>query len=58
MLLNQWYDITIEVEGDTFTAFIDGEQVLQASDPAIQQGSIGFLAPPEANVQIADIRLD
>jgi hypothetical protein len=58
LVLNQWYDITIEVENDTFTAFIDGDQVLQTSDNIIKQGAIGFKAPPDAKVQIADIRLE
>lgn len=56
--LNQWYDIAIDVDGDTFTIFIDDEQMLQANDLVLQQGAIGFLAPPDSTIQITDISLD
>ncbi len=56
--LNQEYDIMIEVNGDTFTAFIDGEQVLQSSDDTLENGSISFLASPDTTVQLTDIRLE
>jgi hypothetical protein len=56
--LNRWYDIVIDIEGDTFTVFIDGEQILQSSDLLFTQGTFGFLSPPDARVQIADIYLD
>lgn len=56
--LNQWYDIVIDIEGDTFTAFINGEQILQTTDTSLTNGSIGFLSPPESRVQIADIHLE
>jgi hypothetical protein len=41
-----WYNqprlIKIQVKGDTFTTFVDGQQVLQASDPDYQAGQIGL----------------
>ncbi len=56
--LNQWYDITIDVVGDTFVAYIDGEEVLQANEQQLERGSIGFLAPPDAKVQITNIQIE
>jgi len=39
---NQEYDIKIVVDGNTFTAFIDDEQVLQAVDDTYSEGGVGF----------------
>jgi Flp pilus assembly pilin Flp len=39
---NVWRTITVRVEGDTFTALLDGAQVLQASDPDFQNGQVGL----------------
>ncbi|MEA2008252.1 MAG: hypothetical protein U9O54_03955 [Chloroflexota bacterium] len=42
----KWYNspktIRIVIEGDTFTAFIDGEQVLTASDSTFSEGGVGI----------------
>jgi Flp pilus assembly pilin Flp len=41
-----WYDVdrqvSVEVEGDTFTAFVDGEQVVQATDSQFATGRVGL----------------
>ncbi len=41
-----WYNVNrqvrLEVKGDTFTAFIDGQQVLQTRDNTYTSGGIGF----------------
>jgi len=34
--------VQIEVKGDTFTAYVDGEQVLQASDSTYTSGGVGL----------------
>jgi len=39
---NVWRDIQINVEGDTFTAYIDGQPVLQASDDSYPVGRVGL----------------
>lgn len=39
---NQVRNITIQVEGNTFTAFIDGNQVLQGTHSEFTQGQIGL----------------
>lgn len=39
---NIWRDIQINVQGDTFTAYIDGQPVLQASDSSYPAGRVGL----------------
>ena len=39
---NQTRTISIQVKGDTFTAFIDGQQVLQGTHPDYTHGQIGL----------------
>lgn len=34
--------VVIDVEGDTFTAYVDGEEVISASDDTYQEGGIGL----------------
>ena len=41
-----WYDVTrqvsVRVEGDTFIAYVDGEEVVRATDSDFTQGRIGL----------------
>jgi len=39
---NVWRDIQINVEGDTFTAYIDGQPMLQANDAKYATGRVGL----------------
>jgi fructan beta-fructosidase len=39
---NQDYTIEIRVQGNAFTAYVDGEQVLQATDETYSSGGVGF----------------
>jgi len=39
---NEEYTIQIRVQGNSFTAFVNGEQVLQASDDTYSSGGIGL----------------
>lgn len=39
---NVWRDIQVNVEGDTFTAYVDGEPVLQGSDDSYTTGRVGL----------------
>lgn len=36
------YDLSVQVSGDTFTAFLDGEAVLTAQDDTYSEGTVGF----------------
>ena len=40
-----WYsaprDLLIEISGDTFTAFVDGKEVLSVTDDSYQEGGVG-----------------
>ena len=39
---NAEHQVEIKVEGDTFTAYIDGKEVLQASDDTYKNGMVGL----------------
>ncbi len=36
------HDIQVVVQGNTFTAYVDGQQVVKTTDPTYRQGSIGL----------------
>jgi pectate lyase len=42
----EWYDVdrqvSVEVQGDTFTAFLDGEEVVQGTDSQFATGRVGL----------------
>ncbi|MCK5849093.1 MAG: DUF1080 domain-containing protein [Caldisericia bacterium] len=39
---NSVHNVTLHVEGDTYTAYIDGEVVVSGSDETYQTGEVGF----------------
>jgi len=45
---NQANDFQIEVKGDTFTAFRNGEEILQATDSAFEEGKVGLRNKPSS----------
>jgi len=55
-----WYGIDrqvrVEVRGDTFTAFIDGQLVVQARDTTFTQGGIGLRSWDATSVCFDDLR--
>ena len=51
-------DIQIQVSGDTFTAFMDGYQVLQTSDSSYKNGTIGVASNKGSLIAVDDIRID
>ncbi len=57
----QLYDVTreiaIRVEGDTFIAFIDGEEVLRATDSQYANGQVGLRTWGGSEVCFADLRI-
>jgi len=56
-----WYGIDrqvrVEVRGDTFTAFIDGQLVVQARDTTFTQGGIGLRSWDATSVCFDDLRI-
>ena len=48
----------IDVKGDTFTAYQDGEAILQASDGAYTDGEIGMRNKPSSKSCIGDISVE
>ncbi len=56
-----WYgsdrQVRVEVRGDTFTAFIDGQLVVQARDTTFTQGGIGLRSWDAASVCFDDLRV-
>lgn len=39
-----WYEVDLVVDGDTFTVYVDGEEVCEAVDTAFTSGQLGFTA--------------
>lgn len=58
----EWYEkehqIRLEVKGDAFTAYVDGKQVLQASDDAYDQGGVGLYTWGSAEACFDDVRVE
>ena len=52
---NQENDFQIQVEGNTFTAYKDGEPILQATDGAYTQGKYGIRNKPGSKTCFDDI---
>jgi Flp pilus assembly pilin Flp len=51
-------DIQIKVDGETFTAFLDGDQVLQISDSSYKSGTVGIASNQGSRMEVDDIRID
>ncbi|MCP4138886.1 MAG: hypothetical protein GY755_01090 [Chloroflexi bacterium] len=55
---NQELDFKIDVKGDTFTAYQDGEKLLEASDSAYTEGQIGMRNKPSSKSCVGDISVE
>ena len=55
---NKELDFKIDVKGDTFTAYQDGEAILKASDGAYTDGQIGIRNKPSSKSCIGDISVE
>ena len=55
---NESHDISIKVEGDTFTAYVDSEQVLQTQDATWAEGGIGLRTWNATDVCFDSISVD
>ncbi len=57
----QWHDVTreiaIRVEGDTFVALVDGEEVLRATDSQYANGQVGLRTSGGSEVCFADLQI-
>jgi len=51
-------DIQVQVSGDTFTAFMDGEEVLQTSDSTYSSGTVGLASNWGSRMEVDDISID
>lgn len=51
-------DLQVQVNGDTFTAFMDGNQVLQTSDSSYKNGTVGVASNSGSRMEIDDIKID
>jgi Flp pilus assembly pilin Flp len=54
---NQENDLQIKVQGDTFTAFRNGQQVLQASDDTFTEGSAGIRNKPSSKTCVGELNI-
>lgn len=55
---NQEYTVQIHVQGDNFTAFVNGEQVLQATDDTYSSGGIGFRTWDQTRACFDNVSID
>ncbi|MEA3351136.1 MAG: Flp family type IVb pilin [Chloroflexota bacterium] len=51
------HEIQVKVEGDTYTAYVDGEEVLNASDSTYQEGGVGFRVWDRTEVDFDDLSI-
>lgn len=51
-------DIQIKVDGDTFTAYMDGGEVLQTTDSSYKSGTVGVASNQGSMMEIDDILID
>ncbi len=51
-------DLKVQVDGDTFTAYMDGVQVLQTSDGSYKGGTVGVASNSGSRMEIDDIQID
>lgn len=49
-------DMSIAVEGDTFTAYLDGKQILQTRDTTYRSGGVGVLANDGTQLDFSDFQ--
>ncbi len=56
--IGQWYDVMIDIKGNTFTAFIDDQEVLQWQSAAFIYGGVSFLTAPNTQIEITNIQVD
>jgi len=55
---SQELDFKLDVKGDTFTAYQDGKEILQARDGAYPDGQIGIRNKPSSKSCIGDISVE
>jgi Flp pilus assembly pilin Flp len=51
-------DVKIAVQGDTFTAYINEEQVLQASDSTYSEGGVGLITNWGSSMSLDSVSID
>lgn len=51
-------DVELQVKGDTFTAFVDGEQVMTFTDPNYESGGVGLRTWDSTAVCMDDFRIE
>ena len=51
-------DFTIEVSGDTFTAYLDGEEILQGSDSLYTEGTVGVVTNYGTKAEIDSVTIE
>lgn len=54
---SQEFDLNINVEGDTFTAYKDGQAVLSAKDSAYTEGTVGIRNKPSSKSCIGNMEV-
>jgi Flp pilus assembly pilin Flp len=55
---NESLDLELNIEGDTFTAYRDGEKILEASDSAYTEGQIGIRNKPSSKSCVGNMTVE
>ena len=54
-MIGRWYDLRLDLVGDTFRVYVDGVLSLTASDPAYVGGRVGLLGYQGSSSEYRDI---
>jgi|HigsolmetaAR201D_1030396.scaffolds.fasta_scaffold03893_2 hypothetical protein len=56
--LKRWYQLRLQVQGDTLTAFVDGTPVLSAKDTTLTQGQAGVAGFAMGNLEFDNFSVE
>jgi hypothetical protein len=53
----EWQELKVEVEGNRFRAFLNGRQVVEATDDAYPAGGVGLWTKADSVTWFDDLRV-
>jgi len=56
--VDEWFEVRLELSDTIYTAFIDDEQIIQWDASLLTEGTLGFLVPPIANIEVTEIKIE
>jgi hypothetical protein len=54
---NIWYSVRLEARGSQFTAFLDGNRIMSASDSRLKNGRLRLVLAPEVVIYTDDVKI-